>query len=316
MNNLKINEENWSRLVNAFPQIAVLIGAANGYMTNLENLLACVDDFTLGVKAQVRNGEQAKAFLPCVQFTLPKKSKVGPTLQKFYGEIESYESKISDLSKKPSSRGARTKSPEQLKEKIKELEDKNKELKAEIRDYKSQLSQMSKAEATANKALMNQNILPPNIRLASVRSIDLKERLIVLKSGRTNINFPMVLTGILPEIDEKCLVYIDQGRVRGGFCYEGQGKDIKPSRGEVVFSDSNVCKIRDPKRKIWRLEAKHEAERAMFAAMKRGDEVLMYMLDGQLIRLQDVEQTMAPNYEKGIMEEIAKYHLDLNLRKP
>ena len=36
MNNLKISEENWSRLVNAFPQIAVLIGAADGNMDDEE----------------------------------------------------------------------------------------------------------------------------------------------------------------------------------------------------------------------------------------------------------------------------------------
>lgn len=36
MNNLKISDENWSRLVNAFPQIAVLIGAADGKMDDQE----------------------------------------------------------------------------------------------------------------------------------------------------------------------------------------------------------------------------------------------------------------------------------------
>ncbi|SMF06338.1 hypothetical protein [Pseudobacteriovorax antillogorgiicola] len=299
-------------------EIIATVLDANGYLVNLENIIACVDDLSFGVRAQLKkSGAQypvAKSFIPCLQFRLPKKSKIGPILQRFYGEIEAYESRLAELQGHPNKKGPKLKDPKELDTQLKKLEKENKDLRDEVNELKSQLGRIVKAEASANRALVNQNLMPPNIRLAKVRDVDLAERVIGLRAGRTNINFPMVLSPVVPELDDKCLVHIEQGQVLGGFFYESKGKDIDPGLGEILWVDGDTCKIRDPERRIWLINAKHDAEREMFSQMKRGDEVLLYMLEGKVVRIQTMKQAQSLYYISKVMDAVTKQQL--NRRDP
>jgi hypothetical protein len=72
---------------------------ANGYVSNFENMLACLDSLAFGVKAKVVKAEaehikSAEEFIHCIQFKMPSKHRLGDLLAKFYKEFESFESEF------------------------------------------------------------------------------------------------------------------------------------------------------------------------------------------------------------------------------
>ena len=285
---------------------------ANGYDDNLENILACLDDFKLGAKGRLKNKTSQsapKSFLPCIQFRLPNKSLVGSTLQKFYDEIDGYESTIAKLNDKPGPKKAKTKSVEELQAQIKKLEAQNKLLKSEKAALSDQLNRAIKSEASANSALVSQNILPAEIRLGVVKGIDINSRSVLLKSGRTNINFPLVLANILPAEGDHCLLHIRKGNVLGGFFYNSKGKKLEPSFAEIVFAKGKSCKFRDKNRNMWVLEAQNEDEEELFKRFNRGDPILVYFLEGQILKVSELTTADGNDYGDKIEEVLVRHQL-------
>jgi hypothetical protein len=289
---------------------------AQGYALNLENLLACLDHFTIGTKVSVPSRQlqypcpRAKTYMPCIEFPLPQKNKVGPILKRFYDEIANYEAELTKLrgDESPSKKG-KTNRDDDLKKERDEFSQENRELKQELKSLKAELSAQIKTSRHAHKALESQKIIPPNLRLATVRDIVINDRLIILKAGRTSIQLPIMLVHTVPNVGDKGLVHIENGVVMGAYFYEGSGTALTPRVAKVLYADRFNCKIRDDARKVTLLNSKNQIEEDLFTGLRRGDKVLAFRYQQAIIRLEPIPQTDDSIHIKRIHEDIALHQL-------
>ncbi len=286
---------------------------AHGYVLNLENILACLDDLHLTVLAQLQSSEatplQGKRYLPAYQFRLPSKLHVGPLLRRFYSEIESYETALKALKDDPKGAVRQEKKAEQNKDKLEALEKENRELKQEIKDLKLELQRATQSVAQANRALSDQNLMPAQIRLATVKEVKYEDRLIHLKIGRTALQFPLVLAVEIPEAGERCLVHIDNGVVKSAYFFEAKGKHIKPSAATVLFVKDHLCKVRDRQRRSFVLQAKNEVELALFKRLRRQDTLLLYYLGEHLLRFESLSDESELPFVDRLQEQLTQYQI-------
>ncbi len=285
---------------------------AHGYTLNLENFLACLDDLHVTVMAQTQASEQSpyigRRYLPTLQFRLPSKLHVGPLLKKFYTEIEAYEAAIKTLKEDPKG-PARSDRKEQQKEKIEALERENQDLKQQIKDLKIELQRASQSIAQVNRALSDQNLMPPEIRLATVKAIAWDERLIHLKSGRTSFHLAFIKAQTVPEVGERCLVHIDQGIVQNAFFFETKGQRLTPALATVLFTAGGQCKIRDSLRRSQTLTAKNDEERALFQRLRRHDKLLVASLGDVIVSFQELPLSHDEHFIDRMQEQLAQFEI-------
>ncbi len=287
---------------------------ANGYVLNLENILASLDQFKFVPLAKVNQRSPhpvAKSYLPCIKFQLPSKSQVGPTLRRFYDEIQHYEVAINELQQQNTAPLRQSRRPDSHKEQVMKLEEENKVLKKEIDDLKLMLSRAVKSEATANKALASQNLLPNNIRLGIVRELIIEDRQILLKSGRTSIIVPMALSQVLPNVKDKCLVHYEKGIAIGCFFYETNGIVLKPVLSQIIVMDSQVCKVRDINRRTWCIVIKNEEEAKILKLLKKGDFLQLFIFDNQVLRFESMIGQKR-DFCAGVLESLTRRHISAN----
>lgn len=285
---------------------------ANGYSLNLENMLACFDELKLGVKAQLSGKAHGaalpvvKEFLPCLQFQLPTMGKIGPILKRFYQEVKAYESQIERLEQgTQTKRSAKEKSPEQLQKEIDKLKSENSKLKAQVNELSARLALAAKSEANANKALEAQNIMPPNLRIATVREVNLQDRNLVLRSARSTYHLPMATVEHLPLQGDRCLLHIRDAKAISAFFFESQGRKFDIDLAKVLFVGPELCKLRDSHRQIHIFHAKNSRETAILSSLKRHSKVLIYSIDQCLIKIEKVEKLPAYKFLRKIQEQIA-----------
>lgn len=281
---------------------------ANGFILNIENILAALDQLKFAplVKSGSRGSSSTiKYYLPCLKFQLPSKGQVGPTLKRFYEEIQHYELAINELQQQEKAPVKGQRKSEQHKEQIMKLEEENKLLKQEVSDLKLLLNRAVKSEATANKALASQNLLPNDIRLGIVRELNIEDRQILLKSGRTSISVPMALSPILPNVKDKCLVHYDKGNVIGCFFYETTGILLKPILSQILAKDSQVCKVRDINRRTWCITIKNEEEAKMLSSLSRKDYLQLFIFDQQILRFSPMVGH-SKDFTAGVLESLAR----------
>ncbi len=296
-------------------EIVQTVLEVNGYVINLENLLACFDNFIFGSRIKLSSRElnnphpSPKHHLPCIQFNLPSKSKVGPILKLFYKEIETYEGELARLRGDSPNKEPKSKSPDELQKQIQELKATIKQLEGENRHLKQNLNALSRSHASAEKAIASQNILPPNLRVAKIRDISLEDRIVHLKSGRANFNLPFTKLSMIPNIGDACLVHIDNGQVRGAYFYESEGTPLKPSIGHVLSADQDFCKIRDINRNIWALQSKNDSEKILFSSLRRGMKVIIFQLNQQIIKLERAEESLENRFSNRVNDRLTSFQL-------
>ncbi len=291
----------------------------NGFSLNLENILACLDELKIGATVQLGNnfpgGAHApKSFIPSVQFRLPQKVTIGPMLKKFYAEIESYESIIAEFKTAPEEKTNYREKEREYREKVLTLGQENQQLQTEIKQLREQLHKTSQAEAAANRALEAKNILPSGVRLAMVREVNIDERMIILKSGPTTIYLPIMMCDIVPYTGDKCLVYIKQNNTLGSFFFDSKGIKIKPQLARVMMVKNSFCKIRTEDRNTWKLEAKNQAEFDVFQRLRKNDYLLLYLLNNQPLRFEELIKPDTPSYSDSIQEAIARFQVDTSIQ--
>ncbi|WP_163832368.1 hypothetical protein [Spartinivicinus ruber] len=293
---------------------------ANGFSLNLENILACMDDFKIGTSVQLDNEFSKKgepvSFIHCIQFRLPQKSSVGPTLSKFYEEIESYESIIADLKDSQTSKGTFAKREDESRQKIQALEAENRSLKMQLSLLQSQLDNAVKLVEKANKTLESQNYLPSNVLRAEVREINIEDRMVIVKSGKTTINLPLFMCDILPEPGDCCLVHVEQGNTLGCFFFNKQRRPLQPQLAKVILVKNNLCKIRDENRNTWLIQAKNPVEYNFFRTLKNGDHLLIYLLDGKPLRFESLLRPNIKSYADSVQESIQKFQIERSEKMP
>ncbi len=298
-------------------EIVTRVLEANGYVINLENLLGCLDHFTLGAKVKLGDKFQPEQvavprnFMPCIQFELPNKSKKGFLLKQFYAEIESYEQEIARLQDGDGAKaGEKAKSREQLRRDIERLLADNSKLRSEVNDLTQKLSEAIKIQVTATRALESHNIIPPQLRMANVREISLRDRTLLLKSGRTNIPLPMILLQSLPEIGDPCLVHIADGKTIGAFFYHKPGRAFATEIAEVLFAGEGFCKVRDGRRKIFNLTPQNDLEQSILKNMRRGEKIMIHSIDGYMIRFEELTMPVEAHFAESVQEKIAMHQLE------
>lgn len=285
---------------------------AHGYSLNMENVLSCLDYFRLGMKvkiAQKSTGQEpptGKSYAPLVHFQLPSKKRVGPLLQKFYKEVEQYEKEIDRLQKiaiggsgdeAGQSNSALAKETRQLRRENKSLQEKIAVLIAELAEVKTSLE-------NASQAIEDGNYLPPDLRIATVHSISLKERLVTLRDGQTSFNVPTGLLDTIPAKGEKCLAAIENGSVTGVFLYEGTSRAPTIRLAEVLHVDGDLCKVRDEDRRNWLISAGNPLEQSAISSLRRGDRILVYFHDDVIIRFHGLSDGNNDDSAWRIAEEI------------
>lgn len=279
------------------------------YQINIENLLACLDELKFGVRVDTKglnpSSLSARGFLPCLYFKLPKKAKMGPLLKRFYAEIDAYEKKLDEAQKKEGS-GQKVKSTLKLEEKIKLLEDKNKQLESELKVLKLRNQQLERAEASAHKALISQNILPPQLRLAKVKSIDWNTRMIEVKAGRKSYRVPLVMTQMLPEVEQQGVLYLQEDKIKGAFFYEATEQALRPQLAEIVFKDEMHVKVRDGNRCEWIIKLNSEEEKNIMSRVQRGDFILVYIRNQTLIKFEPLDHHAGSHFVEHVNERMMR----------
>lgn len=303
--------------------VAITVLNAHGYAINLENILSCLDQLVLGAKVKVpeRGGDEGRAlvknFLPCVQMTLPSKSKIGVLLKHFYAEIQGYEAEIARLQDGELKKdGDKQKSREQLMREIEKLSAENSRLQTKLDDASAQLSEALRFQANANRALASQNIIPPQLRLAQVRELIFAERAVLLRSGRTNISLPMALLEGLPKQGESCLVNVVDGTALGAFFYESKGQAFQKDWADVLLARPEVCKIRDSQRRQHILKAQNELESELFRQLKRGQKLVLYKAGDVIIRVEGMAVARPEQFIREMREAIAVFQIAQTAEAP
>lgn len=298
-------------------EIITAVLDANGYALNLENILACFDEFTVAARVQLTSRKSgdgtplAKDFMPCIQFQLPDKEKVGPVLQRFYSEIENYEDQLAQLAQKSVTR-IKQNPKKDLSENSKDLErlkDDNSKLKAQVEELSARLAEAAKFQANANKALASQNIMPPNLRLATVREINWEERTVLVKVARTAYLVPMCLLFTLPKPGDSCLLHLEDGKLLGAFCLGRESTRWRLEEAHVLAIENSSCKLRDARRKIHTIPAKNEEEKRLFQGFRRHEKLVVYIFGEHIVRIEKLADIGHRQHLHRVQEAIACHQL-------
>jgi hypothetical protein len=288
---------------------------ANGFSLNLENILACMDDFKIGASVQLGQGfedqsSEPTSYIHCLQFRLPQKTAVGPTLSKFYAEIDSYESIIADLKGDPVSRSSYARREQENQDKIDTLTAENNLLRAELKALRNHLDRVTQSNEMANQALESQNILPSNVRLATVREVNLEDRVIFLKSAQTTLSLPLIMCNILPEPGDRCLVHIEQGSTLGCFFFDDRREPLQAQLARVVLVKDDLCKIRDENRNTWVIKAKNDTELKFFRKLNSNDSLLLYLLDSRPLRFEALLRPLVSAHADFVQEAMLIFQIE------
>lgn len=298
-------------------EIITMVLEANGFVINLENLLACFDSYTLGAKIKMGEKYQAEQrpaprhFLPCVQFELPNRSKKGALLKQFYAEIESYEMEIARLQDgDPKKAGEKAKSREQIKKEMERLLAENSKLKSQVGELSQKLAEAVKTQVTVERALESHNIIPPQLRSATVREINFHDRTILLKANRSSLSLPMALLRSMPAVGDPCLVHIDEGRILGAFFYNKEGRAFTQELADVLYVGEGFCKLRTSRRRMFNLNPQNDTEKELISTLKRGTKIILHSIDYHLIRFEKVEMPPEDGFAHRVQDKIAMHQLE------
>ncbi len=290
--------------------IIIAVLEANGFAANFENLLSCFDTLVHGVRIKAvdkptssEGPHTPRSFIPCLNFQLPAKHKVGYLLKKFYADIESYEMEIARLrTGELDDSGNKKQSREQLKKELERLQTDNGRLQNSVNQLTLQLSLAMKSQAHVTKALESNNIIPPQLKPVTVREVSLQDRTVTMKAGRSTHVVPMHYLKALPKVGDPCLLNIKDDRIIDTYFYESAGREFQREMAEVLHVMDQSCKVRDSKRRTHIWTAKHESEADVLRQLQRGSKVVLYSIDDFNVKLSPVA-VQKPEFWTQIVHE-------------
>jgi hypothetical protein len=292
--------------------IAKTLLNTHGYVDNLENILAIIDQMSIGMRAKTHSKAppQAKSLLPCITTKLPEKKRIGELLRRFYQEVEAYEAELAKLQGKPQQKN----STRDLNEKkflfeMDRLKLENEELKQKMTTLSQEVNHLRSLRLQSDPSPASQDLLPPQIRTGKVREVDLFERSVAIKMGHKTVSTSLLHVHVIPTVDDPCLIYLDNGRVKSVYFYQSQGRSPRPEIAKVLFADGEVCKIRNQRREVSRIEARNEEEVLLLKSIKRGDRLLLFYIDTHLIRFDPIRELNEHHFCDLMQEAIAKQQL-------
>jgi hypothetical protein len=293
---------------------------ANGFVANLENILSCLDSFTFSVHARVSENnkkdpiEKIHDYLPCISFELPRKHRVGGVLQRFYDEIASY-----DAEKKSTSdivemleRNARIVS---LKRELDELGKENEKLNYRIQELSAELLAEKNNSRRQDSDSITNDSLPGNSRLCRVEHVDLKKRLVKVKSLKKLYDIPTHMLDRVPEFKSLCLVSLDQDEKKPlGILFfdDRELTSIEKRIADLLVVDGDTFKARDSMRNVFQIKAVNELEADSIRELRRGMRVLISIVDDYVVRFSVLGATQEARFKGKVLEQLTVYEIGRN----
>lgn len=290
---------------------------AHGYVPNLENVLSCFDSFVFAIHAKVSeqdNGVKVNDYLPCMSFELPRKHKVGGLLQSFYNEIAKYEkgeTGPADLSRVLESESK----VNSLNRELDKLKEENRELNKKISALTQQLLMEKQQVKLAHQASDTQEMLPGNTKLCRVEHVDLKRRLVKVKSLRKIIDIPTHMLDRVPEFKARCIItFDDEGNVPLGILFFDNKElgSIEKRVADLLFVDGDTFKARDSMRNEFQIQAVNDMEENTIRSLKRGMKVLISIADNYVVRFSVLGSTDPNQFNAAVQEQLAVYDIGRN----
>ncbi|TQV81225.1 hypothetical protein FKG94_08970 [Exilibacterium tricleocarpae] len=296
---------------------------AHGYVSNLENILSCLDSFVFSIRARVPDKEEPQSqparvneYLPCIRFELPQTNKVGHVLQSFYDEIAKYEATLTDPKKAFwSTDGGDKESDRALKKEIRRLEADNKALQEQVTALTQRLIAEQKSLSRASRALDSQQNLPENTKICRVEQVDLKRRIIKVKAFRKLIDVPTHMLDRVPEFQARCLIMFDDDEQvpLGVLFFDNEELDsIEKRTAELLYVEGDSFKARDSLRNEFQIKAVNELEADSIKSLRRGMKVLISIADDYVVRFSVLNSANANHFTRTLQEQFTVYEIGRN----
>ncbi len=302
---------------------------AHGYVSNLENILSCLDSLLLCVYGRVSsknkkrisgNSEksliegQVSDYLPCFRFELPQKNKIGEVLQFFYDELEKYESRAHDKQAVFSGEMEALKN-QSLKKEIKQLKKDNAALSQQVSLLTQQLTKEQKSLNRASRALDMRQMLPENTHICTVEDIDLKKRIIKVKFARKQVDVPTYILDRVPDFKSRCLVTFDENEEKAVgvlFLDNQELGNIEKRSAELLHVEGNTFKARDSERNEFQISALNNQEAIFIQSLKRGMRVLISIADNYVVRFSELDNVSSNKFVERLDEQLVVYEIGRN----
>jgi hypothetical protein len=282
----------------------------NGYVVNFENIIACLDTMAFGVRGKVaEEGHKKKIseFVHCLQFGMPSKhQKMGRLLTEFYQEIQSYEAEVSRIQKESEGSGSNEKQLRDMRNEIAKLRQENQTLSDQVSRLSTELSDLEKAKVSLSRVVESQHMLPGDLRIAKVKGVRFRERLVTLRIGRKTLDAPMNCLPEFPEEEASCVVLFAESQVKDMFFYEGKTTPLEVRLANVLYKKRNLLKIRDSARQVWVIDAKFPEELEDVKTLRRGERVLLYLHDGKVVKFVPCARSDSTIFRQLALESITK----------
>ena len=292
---------------------------AHGYVSNLENILSCLDSFTFSAYARIPSKDNPDSgpakineYFPCVRFELPQKNKVGDILQSFYDEISKYESRTTDRNNP-----GRVPEPELIngkgmKAEIDKLKAINNELSEQVSALTYQLSREQRSLSRASKALDSQRVLPDNAKICRVEHVDLKRRLVKVKCYRNVIDIPTHLLDRVPDFQSRCLITFDESEdhpIGIIFFNNEELGSLEKRTAELLYVEGDTFKARDSMRNEFQIKAVNEQEAQTIKSLSRGMKVIISIADGYVVRFSVLGSKMSDEFTTWVHEQFIAHDI-------
>jgi hypothetical protein len=293
---------------------------ANGFVANLENILSCLDSLTFSVHARVSETNKIEPahkvhdYLPCISFELPRTQRVGGVLQRFYDIISSYETgqKGTEHIVELLERDANIAS---LKRELDKLGKENEELNCRIQQLTTELIAEKNRYRQLNSDTDANNSLPSNSRLCRVVHVDLKKRLVKVKSLKTIFDIPTHMLDRVPEFKSVCLVSLDPDKEKplGILFFDNRELASTEKRiAHLLAVDGDTFKARDSMRNVFQIQAVNELEAESIRGLRRGTKILISIVDNYVARFAVLNPMDETRFEARVLEQLTVYDIGRN----
>jgi hypothetical protein len=286
----------------SLPAAVFKVLESHGYVANIENLLSCFDHYAYGVVAMTRGDDSnvAKKYNVAIMHSMPKKNRVGPILQSFYSEVQRLDAEIQRLGR------VKGDSNEDQTTTIERLTTANRKLKAQLDEVAQELAKWKRTYAAQARSIASAQILPPNVRHASCREIDLRNNLLHLRIGRSQASVHLADVWHIPSVNAACLVTIDEPRLVIPLAETEPASEILAA--EVVSSSDDKVRIKDCIGRKWTLPFSKKT--------RRGDEVVVRVLKGHAVGVYLPQDVAKQVHWLDVQAAIAKRQLqDVQIEK-
>lgn len=295
---------------------------ANGYVANLENILSCLDSFVFSINARVSDKPESESsphkvneYLPCIRFELPQKNKVGDILQNFYDELARYESKVSGPQTLSAALSSEFKPDKNLNKEIDLLKASNQDLREQVSILTEQLIAEKKSLSQVSRVLDSQDSLPGNTKICRVEHVDLKRRIVKVRSFKKLIDIPTHMLDRVPNFKARCLITFDEeDNIPLGILFfdDEESGGVEKRTADLLYVDKDTFKARDSMRNEFQIKALNPLEETTIKSLRRGMKVLISIADNYVVRFSVLNSTDPEAYKRVVQEQLAVYDIGRN----